>query len=150
MPINYRNYHPYFKQISRFVRLIRAQGKCEGCGIANYTVQEWLDNQVRYLTHFDTVQEARRFARREGMQHVRFKDQGVWFTVIVLTTAHLDHNIENNDLDNLKALCQRCHLFHDRIDNADRRRYGRHGRFYNQVKLQLVYPTMNNNQHNQP
>lgn len=32
---------------------------------------------------------------------------------IVLTTAHLDHDLVNHDLDNLKALCQRCHLTFD-------------------------------------
>ncbi len=33
---------------------------------------------------------------------------------IILTIAHLDHNRDNNKFDNLKALCQRCHLNHDR------------------------------------
>ena len=32
---------------------------------------------------------------------------------VVLTTAHLDHDIMNNSFFNLKALCQRCHLKHD-------------------------------------
>lgn len=32
---------------------------------------------------------------------------------VVLTVSHTDHNIQNNDLDNLRALCQRCHLRHD-------------------------------------
>jgi 5-methylcytosine-specific restriction endonuclease McrA len=33
---------------------------------------------------------------------------------VVLTIAHLDQNPGNNDMDNLKALCQRCHNWHDR------------------------------------
>ena len=33
---------------------------------------------------------------------------------IVLTIAHLDHTPENCDPANLKALCQRCHLNHDK------------------------------------
>jgi CTP synthase (UTP-ammonia lyase) len=33
---------------------------------------------------------------------------------VVLTVAHLDHDKQNNDEDNLRALCQRCHLNHDR------------------------------------
>lgn len=34
---------------------------------------------------------------------------------VVLTTAHVyDHRPEKADLDNLAALCQRCHLDHDR------------------------------------
>lgn len=32
---------------------------------------------------------------------------------IVLTVAHLDHDPTNNALDNLRALCQRCHNRHD-------------------------------------
>jgi hypothetical protein len=32
----------------------------------------------------------------------------------VLTTAHLDHDPGNNELSNLAALCQRCHLVYDR------------------------------------
>ncbi len=32
---------------------------------------------------------------------------------VVLTVAHLDHNIDNNSFFNLKALCQRCHLGYD-------------------------------------
>lgn len=33
---------------------------------------------------------------------------------IVLTIAHLDHDITNNDASNLKALCQKCHLNYDK------------------------------------
>jgi 5-methylcytosine-specific restriction endonuclease McrA len=33
---------------------------------------------------------------------------------VVLTVAHLDHVPENCAPDNLRALCQRCHLAYDR------------------------------------
>ena len=33
---------------------------------------------------------------------------------IILTIAHLDHQPENCDPENLKALCQRCHCRYDR------------------------------------
>jgi hypothetical protein len=33
---------------------------------------------------------------------------------VILTVAHLDHDILNNDDENLAALCQRCHLNYDR------------------------------------
>ena len=33
---------------------------------------------------------------------------------IVLSVAHLDQMPENNCHDNLKALCQKCHINHDR------------------------------------
>ena len=34
-------------------------------------------------------------------------------SIVVLTTAHLDHNPMNNSPENLRALCQRCHLRYD-------------------------------------
>ena len=37
---------------------------------------------------------------------------------VVLTTAHLDHQPENCADENLRALCQRCHLKHDREHHA--------------------------------
>jgi cytochrome c553 len=33
---------------------------------------------------------------------------------IVLTVAHVDHDTANGERSNLAALCQRCHLNHDR------------------------------------
>jgi len=48
---------------------------------------------------------------------------------VVLTVAHLDHNESNNDFTNLKALCQKCHFAHDRIDNLKRRLINRKQRF---------------------
>ena len=35
-------------------------------------------------------------------------------TRVVLAAAHLDHDPRNNRLRNLRALCQRCHMLHDR------------------------------------
>lgn len=37
---------------------------------------------------------------------------------IVLTIAHLDHDPQNNDLGNLRAFCQRCHLRYDAREHA--------------------------------
>ena len=34
-------------------------------------------------------------------------------SIVVLTVAHLDHNPENCADDNLKAMCQKCHLRYD-------------------------------------
>jgi hypothetical protein len=39
-------------------------------------------------------------------------------TIVVLTTAHLDHTPENVCEDNLKAMCQGCHLHYDREHHA--------------------------------
>jgi hypothetical protein len=43
-------------------------------------------------------------------------------THVVLAAAHLDHDPTNNRLGNLKSLCQRCHLIHDRPQHLARRR----------------------------
>ena len=37
-----------------------------------------------------------------------------WRTRIILATAHLDNHPENNRPRNLRSLCQRCHMIHDR------------------------------------
>jgi hypothetical protein len=39
-------------------------------------------------------------------------------STVVLTTAHLDHTPENCRDDNLKAMCQGCHLHYDRDHHA--------------------------------
>ena len=43
-------------------------------------------------------------------------------TRVVLATAHLDHDPFNNMPGNLKALCQRCHMLHDKAEHLRRRR----------------------------
>jgi hypothetical protein len=35
-------------------------------------------------------------------------------TRVVLAAAHLDGDPTNNRMKNLRALCQRCHMLHDR------------------------------------
>jgi len=40
---------------------------------------------------------------------------------IALTVAHLNHNESDNRGENLKALCQKCHLNYDRQDNTIRK-----------------------------
>lgn len=40
---------------------------------------------------------------------------------VVLTIAHLDHTPENCGDDNLRAWCQRCHLWYDRHHHAETR-----------------------------
>ena len=36
MPINYKEYHPRWKAISRFIRHYRARNRCEWCGAENH------------------------------------------------------------------------------------------------------------------
>jgi hypothetical protein len=39
-------------------------------------------------------------------------------SIVVLTTAHLDHDPANIDRANLRAWCQRCHLTYDAKEHA--------------------------------
>lgn len=41
---------------------------------------------------------------------------------VVLTTAHLDHNTQNNSFFNLKAMCQKCHNNYDQPNRIANRR----------------------------
>jgi hypothetical protein len=43
-------------------------------------------------------------------------------TRVVLAAAHLDHDPRNNRLRNLKSLCQRCRMIHDRPHHLAQRR----------------------------
>jgi hypothetical protein len=43
-------------------------------------------------------------------------------TRVVLAAAHLDHDPRNNRMRNLKSLCQRCHMIHDRSHHLAQRR----------------------------
>lgn len=56
---------------------------------------------------------------------------------VVLTVAHVDHDKHNNRFSNLAALCQRCHLHHDKEQHADNRKYGRKWKGKHQLKLEL-------------
>jgi len=38
---------------------------------------------------------------------------------VVLTIAHLDHNLAHSDDENLRALCQKCHLTYDAKEHAE-------------------------------
>jgi hypothetical protein len=42
-------------------------------------------------------------------------------TRVVLASAHLDHDPGNNRPRNLAALCQRCHMLHDRAQHRKTR-----------------------------
>jgi hypothetical protein len=95
MPIKDKTKYPAnWKQISEYIRFTRAQNKCEFCGVQNYTIG-WRSA--------DGTLSAADSPTRNGEKLIK----------VILTTAHLDHDTTNNDHNNLRALCQRCHLRHD-------------------------------------
>jgi len=46
---------------------------------------------------------------------------GFRMTRVVLAAAHLDSDPANNRMKNLRALCQRCHMLHDRSHHLAQR-----------------------------
>ena len=112
MPIDYKKYPSNWKTEIRPVVLLRAKNCCEECGAVNKSVYIIQDKERVFLeiskemSHFYLCPDGMK--RMVGMT-------GNWtLKKIVLTIAHLDHDITNNDYSNLKALCQKCHLNHDK------------------------------------
>jgi hypothetical protein len=104
-------YPPHWKELSRRVRFERARGRCEACGRPHATLIRCLPDG----RWFDPVQQTWR--DRRG-RHAHWPDLLAMIpartTRVLLAAAHLDHDPSNNRLRNLKCLCQRCHLLHDR------------------------------------
>jgi hypothetical protein len=102
MPINYKNYPANWKSEIRPAILERAKHKCEFCEVNNYAIIHRFGKGLKDWSYWP-----------EGMESEVWSLDGLKSVKIVLTVAHLDHNIANNDFQNLKALCQRCHNQHD-------------------------------------
>jgi hypothetical protein len=119
MPVNYRKYPTNWKTEIRPRILARANHRCEECGVENYSqiIRSSVDPS-RYLL-FDREE----LAYRLNGELARMSEWGDEFIFspeirIVLTIAHLDHDTANNADDNLRALCQRCHLRYDKTHHA--------------------------------
>lgn len=95
--------------ISRHVRFDRAKGLCERCG---------RPHGLRLHFHAD----GRTYADADWLYPdgtpAPFPNLLEWTAIstrrVWLATAHLDHNPFQTHDRNLAALCQRCHLAHDR------------------------------------
>jgi len=61
MPIDYSQYHPKWKLISRLIRFKRAKNKCEWCGVENYTKTEKGSKIVLTVAHIDHDKNNNRF-----------------------------------------------------------------------------------------
>lgn len=101
MPIDYSLYPADWKQI-RAAILARSGNACEHCGVANYAVG-WRDKGGEF------------YKLSEDNGHLVEPENIIR---IVLTVAHLDHDITSNEPSNLRALCQQCHLRHDASHHA--------------------------------
>jgi len=100
MPVDYTKYpENWFSEIRPKI-LIRAKWCCENCGVGS--------GKIGYRDEQKVFIECDNFMKRwaESVGKRVFK--------IVLTIAHLNHNVTDNRDENLKALCQKCHLNYDR------------------------------------
>lgn len=129
MPINYKNYPENWKTKIRPAIMERAKNCCEFCGVKNYAYV------FRGIINKNQPTEKEVYQNADGdvfdANNSQFLFNDFWVNIypltgkpeqkavkIVLTIAHLDHDINNNDYSNLKALCQRCH---NRYDVAHRK-----------------------------
>ena len=123
MPIRpeYRWLYPIdWPQLSALIRFERAKGQCEGCGRSHGRVICHLGDGRRW----DPESAAWRDGagrRIRGLLEVENLQAHVRTTRVVLAAAHRDHDPTNNRPRNLVALCQRCHLIHDREEHRRRR-----------------------------
>lgn len=95
MPINYKLYPPDWFDVIRPAILKRENYACKFCRIGN--------RKIGYRTASGEFVECDEFMQNWA------KQQGFKVFKIVLTIAHLDQDITNNDYENLAALCQQCH-----------------------------------------
>lgn len=76
------------------------------------------ENKGRYPKDWPEISARIRFDRAEGLcefceEAWHGEPHPITGSIVVLTVAHLDHQPENSDDDNLAAMCQRCHLHYD-------------------------------------
>jgi hypothetical protein len=100
-PENQARYPADWAAISKRIRFDRANGRCECDGRC-----------ARPLYH---LAGDGRCVNVNGAPAVGTGSR------VVLTVAHLDHTPENCADDNLKAMCQGCHLHYDREHHAETR-----------------------------
>ena len=110
MPVDPNAYPPEWPEISRRIRFERAGGRCECRGECGHAHPGGRCN----APHGKTVYRSR--VAPWLWQHDPCED--CYPVRIILTTAHLDHDRRNNAESNLRALCQFCHLNHDRLHRA--------------------------------
>ncbi len=122
MPCDMKKYPANWKSEIRPAILERAKHCCENCGVANYAVVSWDKENKEWIRacgniHVDryglgdcTYHEARYLADHWN----EIEDDRKWI-VVCLTIAHLNHDVSDNRMENLAALCNRCHLKYDAL-----------------------------------
>lgn len=133
MPIKPENRarYPANWQDIRAAILARAGDCCEQCKVPNGKIIARGAGPFAGTFQIDTA-EVFDAETGEYIASVRMSEYQVKNMVaIVLTVAHLDHQPENCDPSNLRALCQMHHLRHDAAHHAASARETRRARLNN-------------------
>jgi hypothetical protein len=136
MPIDYSKYPANWKTEIRPARMAIAgevrvdgkvvtQAKCERCNAVNHSLVcrgTWNDKPVwqnddGQIYNSDTGEYM-------GDSYVGdvWTDEKRPLVKIVLTIAHVEHDLTKNELEDLRAWCQRCHNHHDKEHRNNNRR----------------------------
>jgi hypothetical protein len=113
-PENAKRYPKDWRQIRDRI-VARAGWKCEECGVPNGKLGGRDDRGNWHNAHPMGERLLGLEWPHPGMEWWCGHNPPKMLRIIriVLTVAHLDHTPENCADDNLKALCQRCHLRYD-------------------------------------
>lgn len=120
MPIDYKKYPPNWKTEIRPAILKRDGNCCKFCKVPNHSIvcrgvwngkEVWQDDDGGI---YDATNG--NFITDSYVGDV-FTNDTQRVTKIVLTIMHLDHDITNNDYQNLAAGCQKCHLNYDAVNH---------------------------------
>lgn len=103
MPIDYKNYNPQWKMLRELISH-RTLNRCAWCKAPHrLRIVRRPDGSWYPLPHNGRIGRRDRVIRS------------------VCTVAHLDHDRTNDHPDNLRLLCQRCHLNWDRPQHLHKR-----------------------------
>jgi hypothetical protein len=137
--IDYKLYPKNWKTEIRPAILKRAGDKCEFCGVPNkaFIFRGKLEDDTEVYQMFDgsiyrEKDSVLLYDNEEGFRINVEETTSQKAITVVLTIAHLDHDISNNDYGNLKALCQRCHLNLDKEQHTESRAKTRRRKSLNQ------------------
>ncbi len=110
-----------WRELSVAIRFKRAGGRCETCGRPHGKLVIHLGDG-RWWDEDREVWRCGRGKTPRRSPAIVDDRRPVLTTRVVLATAHLNHDPSDNRPGNLRALCQRCHMLHDKPEHLARRR----------------------------
>lgn len=126
-PCDYKTYPADWKEIRARIRR-RARNRCEKCGVKNgakgFRFYKGFFMEINSHVNFlDPVTgRARHYQPGDIFRDPAYTEfQEFKVIKIVCTVAHLNQNKKDNGDENLKYLCQKDHLDHDRKENLQKR-----------------------------